>query len=71
VFPKIFEPVSNCRTEIGDADDLERWSADHFDPVVCNSVVEHVGTWRDMRNAAAEIRRVIVLPKSTSRSGDA
>jgi ubiquinone/menaquinone biosynthesis C-methylase UbiE len=43
---------------IGDARDLSRFGSGSFDLVVCNSVVEHVGSWLDMETAAAEARRV-------------
>jgi ubiquinone/menaquinone biosynthesis C-methylase UbiE len=46
------------QTVVGDARDLSRWQDDHFDLVTCNSVLEHVGLWTDVRNAAKELRRV-------------
>jgi hypothetical protein len=49
---------SRYQSEIGDARDLSRWQDSCFDLVVCNSVLEHVGIWTDMRSAAAELRRV-------------
>lgn len=43
---------------IGDARDLSAFSDKQFDLIVCNSVIEHVGSWADMVNAAKEARRV-------------
>jgi hypothetical protein len=44
--------------QVGDARDLTRWRDGTFDLITCNSVLEHVGTWADMRRAASEFRRV-------------
>jgi ubiquinone/menaquinone biosynthesis C-methylase UbiE len=52
------EERSRYQAEIGNACDLTRWRDAHFDLVTCNSVLEHVGVWSDMRNAARELRRV-------------
>src|SRR5262245_55414569 len=43
---------------VGDARDLSNLPNQTFDLVVCNSVIEHVGNWSDMRKAAAEARRI-------------
>jgi hypothetical protein len=42
----------------GDARDLGRWDKDAFDVVHSNSVLEHVGRWRDIKATVAEIRRL-------------
>ena len=42
----------------GDARDLSQFSDGAFDLAVCNSVIEHVGAWRDMQAAAHELTRV-------------
>ncbi|MBB4196424.1 hypothetical protein CCR94_02800 [Rhodoblastus sphagnicola] len=46
------------RRLVGDARDLSVYGDGAFDLVVCNSVIEHVGDWADMKKAAAEARRV-------------
>jgi hypothetical protein len=52
------EERSRYCAEVGDARDLGRWHDAYFDLVTCNSVLEHVGLWTDMRKAAGELRRV-------------
>ena len=42
----------------GDARDLSRFADHAFDLVVCNSVIEHLGSWADMEEAAGHARRV-------------
>jgi ubiquinone/menaquinone biosynthesis C-methylase UbiE len=43
---------------VGDARDLSRYGDRSFDLVVCNSVLEHVGSWADIEAAAGELVRV-------------
>jgi hypothetical protein len=44
--------------EFGDACDLSRYADGAFDLAHSNSVLEHVGTWRQMTAAANETRRI-------------
>jgi Methyltransferase domain len=44
--------------EFGNACKLDSHADNSFDLAHSNSLLEHVGTWRDMRNAANEMRRV-------------
>lgn len=43
---------------IGDARGLSRFSDQSFDMVVCNSVIEPIENWLDMRITANEAKRV-------------
>lgn len=49
--------ATNMNVAIGDARDLD-YGAKEFDFVVCNSMLEHVGEWRNCELAAAELVRV-------------
>jgi len=51
------EVTANMRLAVGDARSLE-FDAKEFDLVVCNSMLEHVGEWKNVELAAAELTRV-------------
>jgi hypothetical protein len=42
----------------GNACDLSEWADNSFDLAHSNSLIEHLGTWDNMRRCASEIRRV-------------
>lgn len=43
---------------VGDARDLSRYPDRFFDLIVCNSVLEHVGSWAEIEAASHELVRV-------------
>ena len=43
---------------VGNGCSMPEFATGQFDLVVSNSVIEHVGTWKDIRQFAAEIQRV-------------
>jgi hypothetical protein len=52
------QPLPLFNFQYGDACDLKRWQDGEFDLAHSNSLIEHVGNWRNMRRCADEIRRV-------------
>jgi hypothetical protein len=60
VHPGEEELQKRVKLEIGDARDLSHWMSSGFDLVICNSVIEHVGSWFDIERAAGQL--VAVAP---------
>lgn len=58
VRPAVRELPSGFRHVQGDARDLSRFGDNEFDVVFSNSVIEHVGGWKDQEAMAREVQRV-------------
>ena len=52
----VYHPDYKCL--IGDARDLARFDDDEFDVVFSNSVIEHLGDYKEQRKMALEVQRV-------------
>ena len=50
--------VKRIHCLVGDATDLSQYSANQFDVVFSNSVIEHLGNWSAQQQMASETRRV-------------
>ena len=51
-------PQAGIEAVTGDGRDMARFGDDAFDVVFSNSVIEHLGAWREQQRMAGEIRRV-------------
>ncbi len=55
---KIPVNLPNFKSVIGDARCMKRFRNNEFDIVFSNSVIEHVGEWKDQQKMVKEIRRI-------------
>ena len=58
ILPQSAPADPRIRCVVGDARDLRDFKDGEFDVAVSNSLIEHVGSWRDQQCCAREIRRV-------------